>query len=216
MDKLAIGCDHGGFRLKEELKPFIESAGFEVIDFGCFSEESVDYPDFAFLIAASVAKQEVKFGIMIDGVGVGSTILANKVPGVRAALCNEIFSAFNARAHNDANMLCMGGKVIGLNVAKEIVKTFLKTEHEGGRHKRRVDKITNIEKSILNFSAGKGTLEILGKSPQPQVELSLITEEKALDIVKDKISTLTLAKSAIVTPLAMDILRAHNIKVRRV
>lgn len=148
--KIVIGSDHGGFELKEKLKKWIvDKFSVEVIDVGTHSPESVDYPDFAIQVALKVANGEAEFGIMIDGVGVASAMVANKIPTIRAACCNEIFSAYNARAHNNANVLTMGSRVIGEEVAKRVVETFLTTEFEGGRHTRRVDKITAIENRVL-------------------------------------------------------------------
>lgn len=152
VEKIMIGSDHGGFAMKEDLKDFLRSQGYEVIDFGCHSAESVDYPDICLLVADAVASSagsgKVR-GIMLDGVGVASTMVANKVPGIRAALCWNIFSASNAREHNDANMLVLGGRVLGDVLAKRIVKTFLDTDFAGGRHARRVNKIMAIEGKFL-------------------------------------------------------------------
>ena len=147
--KIMIGSDHGGYELKEDIKQYLGSLGYDVVDFGCHSEEPVDYPDIAFLVADAVTLADNGVGIMIDGVGVGSTMAANKVPGIRAALCWESFSANNAREHNDANMLVLGGRVIGKSLARSIVKLFLETEFAGGRHSRRVDKIMAVESRFL-------------------------------------------------------------------
>ncbi|MEF3244973.1 MAG: ribose 5-phosphate isomerase B [Caldisericaceae bacterium] len=145
--KIAIGSDHAGFRLKEIVKNFLLTEGFEVEDVGTFTEESVDYPDYAFKVASLVSSGEYPFGILICGTGIGMSISANKVKGIRAALCNDLFTARFSREHNDANILCMGGRVVGEEVAKEIVKTFLSSTFQGGRHKRRVDKISDYESS---------------------------------------------------------------------
>ncbi len=135
---VGFGCDHAGFALKEELKPFVEGLGYEVKDYGTFSAEAVDYPKFGFAIGRAVAAGEVRFGIAICGTGIGISIAANKVPGVRAALCHDTFSAHSSREHNDANILAIGARVIGTELAKEIVKTWLAAEFLGGRHLRRV------------------------------------------------------------------------------
>lgn len=146
--KVAIASDHGGFELKEILKTYLlDELKVQLIDFGTNSNHAVDYPDFAFLVADAVAKKKVDFGIMIDGVGVASSIVANKLPGIRSAVCNELFSAKSSREHNNANMLTMGSRIIGSGVAKDIVKIFLNTEFET-RHQSRIDKITRIEKSV--------------------------------------------------------------------
>jgi len=142
---VAIGADHGGYPLKEILKGFLEEKGYQVIDCGTSSTESVDYPDFARAVAQHVAEGKAWRGIMIDGAGIGSCMAANKVPGVRAAMCYDHATAFNSREHNNANLLTLGAGLIGINLAKQITATFLETEFGGGRHARRVDKIMAIE-----------------------------------------------------------------------
>jgi len=142
---VAIGADHGGYPLKEILKGFLEEKGFQVIDCGTGSTEAVDYPDFARAVAQQVAEGKAWRGIMIDGAGIGSCMAANKVPGVRAAMCYDHATASNSREHNDANLLTLGAGLIGANLAKQITATFLETEFGGGRHARRVDKIMAIE-----------------------------------------------------------------------
>jgi ribose 5-phosphate isomerase B len=147
---LALGADHGGYAMKELLKQFLmEELHFAVRDFGTHDESAVDYPDFAFLVAQSVAKGESGQGIMIDGAGIGSSMVANKVPGIRAALCYDKTTARNAREHNDANVLTLGGKLHSFEQVKDIVTTFVLTKFAGGRHQRRVDKITEVEKRFL-------------------------------------------------------------------
>lgn len=146
--KIAIGADHGGFELKEIIKSYLcDELNIEVIDFGTTGTHAVDYPDFAFLVADAVSKGKVNMGIMIDGVGVASSMVANKLSGIRSAVCNDLFSANSSRAHNNANMLTMGSRIIGSGLAKEIVKVFISTEFET-RHQTRIDKITRIEKSV--------------------------------------------------------------------
>ncbi len=143
--KLAIGSDHGGFRLKEAIKTYLLAHDYEVTDFGTESEDSCDYPDFALPVAQAVAKGEYDRGILICGTGIGIGIVANKVKGVRAALCHDTFSAEACRNHNDANILTMGERIVGEGLALKIVETFLNSEFEGGRHQRRVDKIKALE-----------------------------------------------------------------------
>jgi len=143
---LAIGADHGGFPLKERIAFKLKEAGWEVTDCGTHSHESVDYPDFAHAVAEKVASGECRWGIVIDGAGIGSAIAANKVPGVRAATCYDISSARNSREHNHANVLCLGAGLIGEGLAWQIVEEWLSTEWAGGRHARRVAKIDDIEK----------------------------------------------------------------------
>ncbi len=142
---VAIGADHGGYPLKEILKEFLQEKGYQVIDCGTNSTESVDYPDFAQSVAQHIADGSAWRGIMIDGAGIGSCMAANKVPGVRAAMCYDYATAFNSREHNNANLLTLGAGLIGANLAKQITTTFLETEFGGGRHARRVDKIMAIE-----------------------------------------------------------------------
>ncbi|SUQ44954.1 Putative sugar phosphate isomerase YwlF [Clostridium neonatale] len=144
--KIAIGCDHGAFRLKNEIIEFLNSENYEVKDFGTYSEESCDYPDIALPVAEAVVNKEYDFGILVCGTGIGIGIAANKVPGVRAALCSDTFSAHATRDHNNANILTMGQRVVGTGLALDIVKTFLNTEFEGERHQKRIDKISEIEK----------------------------------------------------------------------
>jgi ribose 5-phosphate isomerase B len=147
--KLAIGCDHGGFELKEEILKFIKTvANIEVSDFGPAGKESVDYPDYGKKVSEAVSKGSMDRGILICGTGIGMSIVANRYPRVRAALCHDHFTAQMSRLHNDANVLVMGERVIGKGVALEIVKTWLETEFEGGRHQKRLDKIQEIETAI--------------------------------------------------------------------
>ena len=145
--KLAIGSDHGGFRLKEAIKTYLLAHDYEVTDFGTESEDSCDYPDFALPVAEAVANGEYDRGILICGTGIGIGIVANKVKGVRAALCHDTFSAEACRNHNDANILTMGERIVGEGLALKIVETFLNSDFEGGRHQRRVDKIKALEEN---------------------------------------------------------------------
>ena len=142
---LVIASDHGGFEIKAPLIEHAKELGWEVRDLGTDSSASVDYPDFAFAVARMVARGEAALGVMIDGVGVGSAMVANKVPCVRAACCSVEFAAFNARAHNDANVLTLGSRSVGLEANKRILEVFLSTPFEGGRHAGRVAKITDVE-----------------------------------------------------------------------
>ena len=143
---IAVGSDHGGFPMKEELKNFLEELGHRVHDFGTNSESAVDYPDFAHAVARAVADGSVDVGIIIDGAGVGSAITANKVPGVRAAACYSVEVARNSREHNDANVLTLGSKTISSAEMREIVRAWLSTEISEDRHRKRVGKIEAIER----------------------------------------------------------------------
>lgn len=144
---VAIGTDHGGVDLKAILKQQLVDLGYEVIDCGTHTTDSVDYPDIAQQVAELVAQGQAWRGVIIDGAGIGSCMAANKVPGVRAALCYDYATAVNSREHNNANVLTLGAGLIGINLAQQILKTWLSTEFGGGRHARRVDKISAIEAS---------------------------------------------------------------------
>lgn len=143
--KIALAADHGGYALKEELKKHLEKRGIEYEDLGTYSTESVDYPDYALKAAEAVAAGKFDFGIVVCGTGIGISIAANKVPGIRCALCHDTFSARMTRMHNDANMLAFGGRVIGAGPMCDIVDAFLGASFEGGRHAKRVEKIRKIE-----------------------------------------------------------------------
>ena len=136
--KVAIGADHGGFELKELVVALLEEEGQEVLDKGCFSSDSVDYPEYAEKVCSSILDGEAERGILICGTGIGMSLAANRHQGIRAALCHEIFTAEMSRRHNDSNILCMGGRVIGPALAFEMVKTWLATPFDGGRHSRRI------------------------------------------------------------------------------
>ncbi len=145
---IVIGSDHGGFQTKELLKKYLEDLGFRILDVGTNSEDACDYPDYAYAVARIVAKGEAWRGIMIDATGVASSIVCNKLPGIRAAACFNEFVAQSSREHNDANVLTLGAKVLGIELIKSIVKVWLETWFGGGRHKKRVDKISDVEKKF--------------------------------------------------------------------
>ena len=157
---VAIGADHGGFELKEQLKGHLRDWGYGVLDLGTNSAEAVDYPDFAEAVGNAVARGEAWLGIVLDSAGIGSAMAANKVPGVRAALCYDRATARNSREHNDANVLTLGAKLLAPEVAREIVALWLSTPFAGGRHQRRVDKIRAIEERPEKH---------LGRSQNPRV-----------------------------------------------
>jgi len=146
MERIAVGSDHAGYRLKEFVKKLLEQKGFEVIDVGTYSEERCHYPIYAKKVAELVSKGEVPRGILICGSGIGMSIVANKFKGVRAALCHNIYSAKFSRLHNDSNILCLGGRVTGEDLTREIVEVWLNTPFEGGRHSERLQIIGEIEK----------------------------------------------------------------------
>jgi len=146
---IAIGADHGGYLLKQELVKFLPTLGYSPNDCGAYSADPVDYPDIAYAVAKLVSDGAAYRGIIIDGVGIGSAMTANKVPGVRAALCYDLSTARNAREHNDANVLTLGARLIGAGLAQDIVKVFLETECSEERHKKRVAKIMQVEARYL-------------------------------------------------------------------
>ncbi|NLW17889.1 MAG: ribose 5-phosphate isomerase B [Firmicutes bacterium] len=144
--RVALASDHGGYLLKEELKAALTEWGYSIVDVGCDSSASVDYVDYAEKAVEAVLNGDCERAILICGTGIGMSIAANKYPGIRAALCHDQFSAQATREHNDSNVLCLGARVIGFGLAQSIVKVWLNTEFVGGRHQRRIDKITSIEK----------------------------------------------------------------------
>ena len=143
--KVALGSDHGGYRLKEEIKTVLHEMGIEYQDYGCKSEDSCDYPDIAAPVARAVIGGQADRGILVCGTGIGMSIAANKIRGIRASLCHDVFSAKMTREHNDSNVLALGARVIGSGLAIEIVKTWLAAEYQGGRHARRVAKLSLLE-----------------------------------------------------------------------
>lgn len=144
--RIAIGCDHGGFEHKCAIAEHLKSRGFEVVDCGIYEHTPVDYPDIAVKVTKEITDGTCKLGILVCGTGIGMSMAANKVKGIRAAACSEHFSAKYTRLHNDANVLCLGGRVIGIGTALELIDLFVDTEFEGGRHINRIQKISNIEK----------------------------------------------------------------------
>ena len=144
--KIAVACDHGGFRLKNVLVEYLKDTGYEVEDFGTYTEDSCDYPDFASKAAKAVASGSCDKGVVVCGTGIGVSITANKVDGIRCSLCHDVFSAKATRQHNDSNMLAMGQRVIGEGLALEILHAWLESEYEGGRHEARIQKMMALEK----------------------------------------------------------------------
>lgn len=142
---ISIGCDHAGIELKEEIVSLLKELRIEYVDYGTNGPQSVDYPDFGEKVSEDVSKKKIERGILICGTGIGMSIVANKFPGVRASLCNELFTAKMSRLHNDANILVLGGRIVGKDLAKEIVKTWISTPFEGERHSARLNKIIKIE-----------------------------------------------------------------------
>lgn len=143
--KIVIGCDHGGFEHKNAIAEHLKSKGHEVVDCGIYENKSVDYPDIAIKVCEQITSGNCQRGILVCGTGIGMSLAANKVDGIRAACCSEHFSAKYTRLHNDSNILCLGGRVIGIGTAIELADLFIDTEFEGGRHQTRVDKVMAIE-----------------------------------------------------------------------
>ena len=153
---VALGADHAGFELKEALKAWLIDQGYQILDYGAHSPEPVDYPDYAAQVAEAVADQKVERGVLICGTGIGMAIAASKVPGVRAALCSDLYTARMSREHNDANVLTLGGRLMGPEMALDILRMWIETDFAGGRHQRRVDKIADIERRHAGDRAGAG------------------------------------------------------------
>ena len=151
--KLALGADHAGYQLKNHLAGMLTAAGHQVSDFGTHDSQSVDYPDFAASVGRAVATGAAELGILVCGSGIGVAIAANKIPGIRAATCNDLYTARLSRAHNDANVLTLGARVVGEGLAEEIARVFLATPFEDGRHARRVAKIGDLESGQAPTSA---------------------------------------------------------------
>jgi ribose 5-phosphate isomerase B len=149
---IALGSDHGGFLLKQKLKPIFEELQLHVMDVGVHDEKPADYPDIAGAVAELVARGAAARGVIIDGAGIGSAIVANKFPGIRAALCYDKASARNSREHNDSNVLTLGGRLLTVGLAEDVLRVWLSTPFAGGRHSARIQKITEIEKAVKNWT----------------------------------------------------------------
>ena len=146
--KIALGSDHAGFELKEDLRAYLADLKIDALDLGAYSREAVDYPDVAGRVAEKVATGKVAKGLLVCGTGIGMSIAANRFPEIRAALCHDLFTARSSREHNNANILALGGRLIGKGLAREILKVWLETEFQGGRHQTRLDKIAALEEKV--------------------------------------------------------------------
>ena len=155
MKKIAIASDHGGFDLKESIIPFLQKKGWEVVNFGAPSTDSVDYPDYGIKLAQAIIDKKFVRGILICGTGVGMSIVVNRFPGIRGTLCSDVYTAKMCREHNDSNVLIMGGRVIEVGLAIEILNIWLNTKFEGGRHQRRLDKINEIDANLKTKKTGQ-------------------------------------------------------------
>jgi ribose 5-phosphate isomerase B len=155
--KIAIGSDHAGFDLKSEIIALLKEMGLECLDFGTDDTKSVDYPDFGEKVSLAVSRGDIERGILICGTGIGMSIVANKFPNIRASLCNDLYTARMSRLHNDANILVIGGRIVGKDLAKEIVRVWFSTDFEGGRHLLRLEKIRGIEERTCHGRKGEGS-----------------------------------------------------------
>ncbi|MDK2871295.1 MAG: uracil phosphoribosyltransferase [bacterium] len=176
-DKIAIGADHAGYKLKEEIKLFLRENGLSFEDFGTFDAKPVDYPEIAIKVATSIAHGEFSKGILICGTGIGMSIVANKVPGIYASLCHDIFTARASRAHNNANVLALGGRILAPELAKEIVKEWLETPFEGGRHSRRIQRIKAFEEKTFRKEGKKSGSLLIIDHPLIQHRLSILRDK---------------------------------------
>jgi len=209
--KIALAGDHAGFTLKEAVAAFLREQNHEIVDFGCYGLESVDYPDFLYPAALSVARGECERGVLVAGAAYAGGIVANKVPGIRAAACDDLWSAKTARQHGDANVLCLGGVTLGAGMAREMVQAFLSTAFLGGKYALRNEKVSRIEAGLHGISA-----DALRSGPAPDPRdfaLDLVTEK---DVEKSLHSDgrLIALRRAIVTPAARDLLDAHGIELQ--
>ncbi|MCS7233194.1 MAG: uracil phosphoribosyltransferase [Synergistetes bacterium] len=177
VDKIALGADHAGYRLKEEIKVFLSERNYSFEDFGTFNAKPVDYPEIAIKVAISVASGEFSRGILFCGTGIGMSIVANKVPGVYASLCHDIFTARASRAHNNANILALGGRILAPELAKEIVREWLETPFEGGRHLRRIQQIKSFEEKVFKKEKVKSSNLIIVDHPLIQHKLSILRDK---------------------------------------
>ena len=236
--KLAIGSDHSAFDLKQYLIAHLKNAGHEIIDVGCFSKDSVDYPDLAAAVAHKVIARDANLGIMLDGAGVGSCMAANKISGIRAALCNDLYTARNAREHNDANLLLLGSMVVGPGKAAQIAELFLSTQFQGGRHQRRIDKLMALEVQTpvhAPASTDSSTISDLVRrvltavqptptgtglsagSPTPSdknpTRPEVITEDWLRAKIRTGVRSIKIPVGSLITPLAKDYIKDQHIQI---
>ncbi len=209
--RIALASDHAGFTLKEAIAAFLREEKHALEDFGCYSLESVDYPDFLYPATLAVARGECERGILVPGAGYAAGILANKVPGIRAAVCEDLWSVRIAREHGDANVLCLGGVTVGAGLARELVRVFLGTSPLGGKYAERNDKLRRIENKHL------ASPEELPQGQPPERAkadaLDLVTErdvEKAWELQRG----LVVLRTAIITPAARDLIESRRIEIQ--
>ena len=222
--KIAIGSDHGGFNLKGILVEYLRGKGHEVVDVGTHSSDSVDYPDFAEKVGDEIQRGNAELGIMIDGAGIGSAMALNKMDGILAAVCNELYVTKNSKAHNNANVMTLGSMVVGPGLAKQLVDAFIETPFEGGRHERRVSKIHGLSSKVLGYdSIKKIVTEVVSKlygstskqnvPPTDIVNSKRVLTEKDILEMKRNGKSIKIGKGTIVTPLARDCARENGIEL---
>lgn len=235
--RVAIGADHGGFALKQQLVEFLRQEGHDPIDVGTNSTDAVDYPDYAVKVGEEVRTGRADLGVMVDGAGIGSAMTLNKLDGILAAVCNEIYVTRNSRAHNGANVMTLGSMVVGPGLAKELVKTFITTEFEGGRHQKRVDKIhaaasgggslsyqklqtiiADIVRRLLSTGIVpqvSGSASVVPSKPVSggKITRRVITDDDVRQAAKAG-QDLILGRSSVVTPLARDTARDMGVALR--
>ncbi len=202
--RIAIGADHGGFELKNKIFDYLSKLeDVEVSDFGTYSTDSVDYPDIAFMVSIEVAKGNYDYGILIDGIGIGSAMAAGKVKGILPATCNDVTTSKAAREHDNANVLVMGSGIVGLLLAKEIVNDFIRTPFGGGRHERRINK-------ILKFEDANNKVEIDKFTEKPK---KILTKDDISSVIRSGGSVVYIEKNAIITPLAKEFADEKKVRI---
>lgn len=208
--RIALASDHAGFTLKEAIAAFLREEKHEPVDFGCYGLDPVDYPDFLYPAALGVARGECERGILVAGAGYAGGILANKVPGIRAAVCEDLWSAKIARQHGDANILCLGGVTVGAGLARELVRIFLETPPLGGKYAARNEKLRRIEAKHLASSAGLPPA--VSPAERRAEALELVTERDA-ERAWERRQGLTVLRTAIITPAARDLIESRKIEI---
>ena len=209
--RIALAADHAGFTLKEAIAAFLREEKHEPVDFGCYSLDSVDYPDFLYPATLAVARGECERGILVAGAGYAGGILANKVPGIRAAVCEDLWSARIAREHGDANILCLGGVTVGAGLARELVRLFLETPALGGKYAGRAEKVRQIEAKHL---AGSSPLPAVASPVHQRADALDLVTERDVDRAWERQEGLTVFRTAIITPAAKDLIESRKIEIQ--
>lgn len=209
--KIALAADHAGFTLKEAVAAFLRAEKHEIVDYGAYSLESVDYPDFLYPATLAVASGECERGILVAGAAYAGAILANKVPGIRAAACDDLWVVKIAREHGDANILCLGGVTLGAGMAREMVQAFLSTSFLGGKYAARNEKVRKIELQHLSTAPAPATKQ--PELPQRTNALDLVTE-RDVERAWHQQKPLIVLRKAIITPAARDLIESHSIEIQ--